>query len=59
MDSGAPLPIQFSPVLASGGVKLWLAGQVGPHCSGGRWGETVGTLSAAVMLSRSALAAQK
>jgi len=40
--------------MASGGLQLWLAGQLGLRCGSGRLGETVGWLTAAVVLSRCA-----
>lgn len=49
-----PIPVLVAALgLASGWLQLWLAGEVGNRCGGGRIGETVGWLGAALVLSRS------
>lgn len=48
-----PIPLLVAALgLASGGLQLWLAGEVGARCAGRRIGETVGWLGAALVLSR-------
>lgn len=50
-----PIPVLVIGLgLASGGLQLWLAGQMGLRCGHDRLGETFGWLSAAVVLSRTA-----